>query len=109
MNEKHFKPHGLYALIMTYKPGSKDPSSLVDIDTKVTSSVADHEGRRSKFHASAGKTYGDLQMPEAASPVFPHLEKASDEQKQNTSKRAYNFAGDYGDRRAQAEFVCFPS
>ena len=106
MNEQYFKPRGLYALIMTYKPGSKDPEQLVDIRTHVSSSVAGRDSHsRSGFKTSSGKTHGEAQMPEAAPLIFPKLEQADDQQKQNAFKRASDFMSDYGDKRAQAEFV----
>ena len=106
MNETYFKPRGLFALIMTYKPDSQEEEQLVDVRTHISSSVAGRDAhQRSGFKTSSGKTHGEAQMPEAAALVFPKLDKADDEQKMNAFKRASEFMSAYGDKRAQAEFV----
>ena len=105
MNEKLFKPHGLYAMIMTYKPDSSQASEVIDINQNITSAVyARTGGSRSKFRSASGKTQGAAQMPEAAPLVFPILRDAPEAEKVNAFKRAANFAADYSDRRAQASF-----
>ncbi len=105
MNEKLFRPHGLYAMIMTYKPSSSQASEMIDVKTHITSSVAARTiGDRSKFHSASGKTIGEQMMPEAAPLVFPDLQAAGDEQKKNAFKKATAFMGDYRDQRAQARF-----
>ncbi|KAG8531975.1 uncharacterized protein KY384_003611 [Bacidia gigantensis] len=105
MNEKLFKPRGLYAMIMAYKPTSSEASQLVDVNTHVASSVAQRDGHhKSSFKTSSGKTHGEAQMPDAAPLVFPKLEKAGDEEKKNAFKRSADFMSSYGDKRAQAEF-----
>ena len=110
MNEMLFKPRGLYAMIMTYKPGSSDASSLVDVNTHITDSVAARQGGgRSNFRTASGKTHGEAEMPDAAALVFPKLQAAGDEEKRNAFKRAIDFSRDYGDRRAQATFVRIPN
>ena len=107
MNEKLFKPHGLYALIMVYKSNSSDAFEVVDIDTNVVKAVAVQEGggTGNKFSSASGTTNCEAQMPEAVPLIFPVLEAAGDEQKQDALKKAMAFLGDYGDRRAQAKFV----
>lgn len=105
MNEKLFKPHGLYAMIMSYKPGTSKISENFDVNANVNLAVdARLSGGRSNFRASSGKTRGGAQMPEAAPLVFPLLRDTPDAEKANAFKRAANFTGDYTDRRAQAKF-----
>ena len=104
MNEHLFKPHGLYAMIMNYKPGVTNVSQLVDMNTNTTSAVAAHEGGRSKIHEAAGKARSEDQIPQCAELVFPKLEAATDEQKQNAFKRSMAFLGEFQDKRAQATF-----
>ena len=105
MNEKLFKPHGLYAMIMSYKPSSSQVSETIDVNANTTNAVgARAGGGRSSYRASSGKTRGAEQMPEAAPLVFPLLRDAPEAEKVNAFKRASNFIGDYGDRRAQATF-----
>ncbi|KAL9042519.1 MAG: hypothetical protein Q9214_003756 [Letrouitia sp. 1 TL-2023] len=105
INETLFKPHGLYAMIMTYKPGSSQASELINLDDHIANSVyARQSGGRSNYRTASGKTHGAAEMPEACPLVFPNLEAASGAEKENAFKRAANFARDYNDRRAQATF-----
>lgn len=110
MNERLFKPRGLYALIMTYNPESSNAYEVIDVDTVTAKAVAvqEHGGTGSKFSSAAGATNGEAQMPEAVPLTFPYLESAGHEQKQNAFNKAKAFVGDYGDRRAQAKFVSLP-
>ncbi|KAK4943273.1 hypothetical protein LTR10_017116 [Elasticomyces elasticus] len=106
MNEKLFKPRGLYALIMTYNPDSSNAYEVIDVDAVTAKAVAvqEHGGTGSKFSSAAGATNGEAEMPEAVPLTFPYLEFAGHEQKQNAFNKAKAFVGDYGDRRAQAKF-----
>jgi len=105
MNEELFKPHGLYAMLMTYKPNSDDADLTVDVNTNVLKSVyARNGGDRSKFRTASGKTHGDAELPESAPLIFPALEAADPERKKNAFKRAGAFIGDYQDRKARAQF-----
>ena len=105
MNEKLFKPHGMYAMIMSYKLNASQISEDFDVNTDITNAVgARAGGGRSNFRASSGKTRCAAQMPEAAPLVFPLLRDAPEAEKFNAFKRAANFTADYSDRRAQAKF-----
>ena len=102
MNERLFKPRGLYAMIMTYKPSSTAADEVIDLNQNITKAVGTrYDGHGSKFHSSSGKTRGELQLPEAAPLIFPELDALPDEQK---NKKSGHFLGDYFDRRAQAKF-----
>ncbi|KAF2502293.1 hypothetical protein BU16DRAFT_474474 [Lophium mytilinum] len=109
MNESLFKPHGLYALLMTYDPKSASEGEIFDMQSNVATAIAkrDDPKRRkmTNFRASSAKTMGEEQLPEAAPLIFPALDAASDEQKLNAFKRAGAFVKDYGDRKAQASFM----
>ena len=106
MNANLFQPRGLYAMIMSYKPSSNQTSENIDINAHITSAVAARTiESRSSFRGTSGQTKYAAQMPEAAPLVFPLLRSAPEEQKQNAFKRAANFAADYSDRRAQADFA----
>lgn len=111
MNENLFKPHGLYAMLMTWKP-ARDSSpqtlvSTVDMNNKIVKSVAAREiSGRSSLRSTSGKTIGQSQMPESAELVFPLLETASDEQKMNAMKKAGGWLGEWRDKRSTAKFVC---
>ncbi|KAI9643618.1 hypothetical protein NHQ30_008240 [Ciborinia camelliae] len=110
MNERLFKPHGLYAMLMTWKParssGSQTLVSTVDMNTKIISSVASREvSGRSSLHSTSGKTLGQSQMPESAELVFPLLETAGDEEKANAMKKAGVWLGEWRDKRNTAKFA----
>lgn len=109
MNESLFKPHGLYALLMTYDPKSASDGEVFDMGSNVATAISKREdpnrGKMAQFHAGSAKTMGEEQLPDAAPLVFPELDAASDEQKLNAFKRAGAFMKDYGDRKAQASFA----
>ena len=60
---------------------------------------------------SSGKTYGDLELPEAAPLIFPALDQLAAStteegvKKQNKMKSSQKFVADYFDRRAQAKYA----
>ena len=60
---------------------------------------------------SAGKTYGELEMPEAAPLIFPALDQLAAStskegvKKQNNMKSSQKFVAGYFDRRAQAKYA----
>ena len=110
VNEGFFKPRGLYAMIMTYKPQSSDAITDVKPSSDVASSVAArNEGHGGSLNRSSGKTHGELALPESAPLVFPHFDALSEEQKEGKLKQAGSFLNDYNDRRARARFVLFPA
>jgi len=62
----------------------------------------------SKLRVSSGKTYGELEMPEAAPLIFPALDQmtvGADGKKPNKLKRGGEFVANYMDRRTQATYV----
>jgi hypothetical protein len=108
MNNTLFKPHGLYAMLMTWKPSSNSSSiiSTIDLNAKLLSAVAAREvHQRSNLHSTSGKTVGQAQMPESAELVFPLLESASEEEKTNAMKRAGHWVSEWRDRRTRGKFV----
>lgn len=115
MNNEFFKPHGVYCLIITYKPESTDTHASVDITKAVHSSMTPRDSSMKNafknLRLSDGKTYGELEMPEAAPLVFPALEHLVDPnsteeiQKSNKMKSTQKFFADYSDRRAQAKYA----
>src|ERR1700712_4953504 len=63
MNEKFFKPHGLYALVMAYQPESDEIVQEVDLNTNVLTSIASREGPKpSRFANFSGKTR-EIEIP----------------------------------------------
>ncbi|KAF2501323.1 hypothetical protein BU16DRAFT_613242 [Lophium mytilinum] len=107
MNEELFKPHGLYAMLMTFKPTSEESNVDIDINANILKSVyARNGGGRKKIRSTSGKTVGEAQMPECCPLVFPTLDAPSttEEQKKGAFKRAGAFVSDYKDRKARAQF-----
>lgn len=104
MNEKFFKPRGLYALVMAYNPDSEDMIQDVDMSTNLLSSIASRDsGRGKKFANAHGKTR-EIEIPESAPLIFPELDALPDPEKENVFKRSNRRLGDYFDSRAQAKF-----
>ena len=101
MNNEFFRPRKLYALIMTYKPESNASHMTVDITKMIASSMdpGDSKMRQTlkNLKLSSGKTYGELELPEAAPLIFPALDEladgTSDEalKKQNKLKSSQKF------------------
>ena len=115
MNNEFFRPHGLYCLILTYKPESSATHASVDITQAIHSSMTPKESSMKQtfknLRLSDGKTWGELQMPESAPLIFPALESLVDPttpgevQKSNKLKSTGKFFADYADRRAQAKYA----
>lgn len=115
MNNEFFKPRGLYCLIMTYDPDSTASHERVDITKTISSSMTPASSKtRQTFknmRLSSGKTYGELELPEAAPLIFPALEDLADdtsadaEKKKSKMKSSQKFVADYFDRRAQATYI----
>lgn len=93
---------------MSYKPNSPDLGETLDLElasaTAIDQRTHAEKSTWSGFKASSGKTVNQ-QIPECCPLVFPKLDKATAEQKENAFKRAIAFVGDYYDKRAQAKFA----
>ncbi|KAI9718090.1 MAG: hypothetical protein M1812_004348 [Candelaria pacifica] len=103
MNDKLFKPHGLFCLMMSFKPGRGSSAEPMDITQRIAKSG--NSGMMNSLRRSDGKTIGELQLPEAAPLIFPALDALPEEQKVNAFKSSGNFMADYFDRRAQAIYI----
>ena len=113
MNENYFKPHGLYAMVITYKEGATDPIATIDASSNIVHAVGaragtdpEHEKHHSfkdNLKSSSGKTQ-ELLIPESAELIYPALDALPDDKKSNKMKRGMNFLSDYFDRRAQATY-----
>lgn len=107
MNEELFKPHGLYAMLMTFRPTSEESNVDVDINANILKSVyVRNGGGRKKIRSASGKSVGEAEMPECCPLVFPTLDAPSttEAQKKSAFKRAGAFVADYKDRKARAQF-----
>lgn len=114
MNQKLFQPRGLYCLVMAFKPDAERPVTagqvtIGDLIAKYSQPAESKvKGTMSKLRVSSGKTYGELEMPEAAPLIFPALDQmavGADGKKPNKLKRGGEFVANYMDRRAQATYV----
>lgn len=104
MNEELFKPRGLYAMIMTYKPDSTSASQTIDLNSNISNSINTRiDGHGPKFSTSSGKSFGELQLPAAAPLVFPDLDAMPASETDSKTKKD-SFLSEYFDRRAQAKF-----
>lgn len=107
MNDKLFRPRGLYAMVITFKPYSSDATIEVDWDQRIKADAATRgTGHGKKLGGSSGTTFADIDVPESAPLVFPKLDEMPDEKKKATVKETASFVlGDYYDRQARAKFV----
>lgn len=111
VNERLFKPRGIYAMVMSFKPEQKRPIDAVSLD--VESLILKREQSNSgtfigALKVGAGTTYGDIELPESTPLQFPDLDKAvasGDTEKSAKLKTAGKCLADYYDRRAQALYV----
>ncbi|KAL6887995.1 hypothetical protein GGI43DRAFT_416854 [Trichoderma evansii] len=124
VNAEFFRPLGLIAIILTWKPSNPgEVVTQVTFDAAVDQAAQNVSGSgsggssgiRNKMQASHGIT--DFEWPESAPLVFPTLDKLSStpegrqavedaEKKQpNSMKRSMLFAMDYMDKRAQAQWA----
>ena len=113
VNDVLFKPRGLYAMIMTFKPDSPDALEDAKLDNAARSDgVAAgvnkrNDGAGHRLGMSSGKTRGELAIPETAPLVFPTFDAMSEAKQEGGLKKAGHVLEDYNDRRARARFVSF--
>lgn len=110
MNDKLFKPRGLYAMVMKYIPQGTRPISVqqVDLRTIISKENTLHKSYQNFRAVNAGRSYGALEMPDSAPLVFPALDEAAQTQdpaKASKLKNSMAFVTDYYDKRAQASYL----
>ena len=112
MNEKIYKPRGLYAMIMKYNPNANTTLDVQQMDTSTL--IVNRGAHENDFFrkVAAGETQGELEMPESAPLVFPALDnvaqsvvQSGDVEKKNAFMRSTKFVSNYYDKRAQMEYV----
>ncbi|KAE8332487.1 hypothetical protein BDV39DRAFT_200105 [Aspergillus sergii] len=132
VNQDLLMPRGLYAMIMSFKdqvPGQQEgllrglsgstgqalfTKKELDINETVEK-YSNPDPNMSKFKKGlknvrlvSGKTHGELELPEAAALLYPHLDRAAAEAAQGETgmrdklKYAGEWVNDYLDRRAHA-------
>ncbi|TID24364.1 hypothetical protein E2P81_ATG02667 [Venturia nashicola] len=109
MNERLFKPRGLYAIVMSYKPDATKAISVGEFDPTATvarydQSTGTWRDKTKQLRVASGTTYSDLEIGETAPLIFPVLEQAAADPNQSKWNSAKEFLGDYGDKRAQATY-----
>jgi hypothetical protein len=119
MNDKFFRPRGLYCMIMMYKPESSATLESVNVADTVVSGVETPTNvvrkQLRQMRLASGTTHGDLEMPESAPLVFPGLDaigsavggaaRGTDDSQFSKFKQKRKWVSDYYDRRSRAEFV----
>ena len=117
MNDNYFRPRGLFCMVMKYDPNEKASHERVDISSTVVKTLSSSDSRtRSQmknFKAASGKTYGEIEMAEAAPLIFPNLDRVDDVDENGKSKSGFKktgeFLANYYDKRAQVKYVSKPS
>ena len=98
---------------MKYDPNQEASHEKVDITSTIlktlTSSTSSTKQRMNKFKSAAGKSYGELEMPQAAPLIFPALDRVEDLDENGKAKsgmkKTGEFMANYFDKRAQATYV----
>ena len=113
-NETIFKPRGLYAMVMTWKPDQPDDLVMTVDSTDPTQKALVHDVTASstrqflrRLRDSSGKAT-DSQMPECAELIHPGLDLALTTQamtEDNVLKRKASIVNEYLDRRSQGDFA----
>lgn len=118
VNERFFKPRGLVAVIMTWKPTDSSMITNVDFDLGSTTARATPEtsGSFAKLKHRMQSSHGasSFEFPETAPLIFPAIDELAasasgnsemEAKKQNVFKRGGKFLTDYTDRRAVAQWA----
>jgi hypothetical protein len=124
VNESLFKPRGLYAMIMTFKPERPteryfdtniNDATSVALTKSITPPTSSLNANLRNIRLSSGVSKGEMSLPESAPLIYPVLDAAAadaastdralPEKKQNALKSSGGFLADYLDRRAQAEYA----
>ena len=99
---------------MKYAPEARSSHESVDLSPTLLRSLnPSNSAIKRQFDSmrgSSGKTYGELEMPEAAPLVFPELDaiavrSEADGKKKSSLKEKGAFIATYMDKRAQASYV----
>ena len=108
MNERFFKPRGLFCMIMTNKPQREAPAESLDISQSIAKITVPAETKMRRqlrdLRTSDGIICGEVEVPAAAPLVFPDLDAAADGAdgtKQNALKRGGKAINDYIEKRSE--------
>lgn len=118
VNEEFFKPRGVIAILMTWKPS--DASIITSVDFNLGSTMAkatpDTSGVFAKLKHRIQPSHGasSFEFPETAPLIFPTIDELAastsgnpeiEAKKQHAFKRGGQFLVDYTDRRAVAKWA----
>ncbi|GAA97335.1 uncharacterized protein L969DRAFT_17243 [Mixia osmundae IAM 14324] len=105
MNKHLFRPRGLFALVMCFKPGAGHSVSLGQFDetTSIVQTAMTDQAGLSTPKAVAGTTEGEMALPYAVPLVFPGVDQKSSESKKALSNS--KVIANYFDKRAQAKYA----
>jgi hypothetical protein len=124
INESLFKPRGLYAMIMTFKPerpteryfnANINDATSAALTKSITPPTSSLNANLRNLRLSSGVSKGEMSLPKSAPLIYPALDVAAanaastdqalPEKKQSVLKSSGNFIAEYLDRRAQAEYA----
>ena len=109
MNDQYFKPHGLFCMIVVYKPEEPENfNETIDINTgsvQKRETPLPEQTRTGRFRLASSETKGETQMPEPAPLIFPQLDQWAEQGGTPYKPETAGFLRNYLDRRAQANFV----
>ncbi|KAI4766422.1 hypothetical protein E4T52_00883 [Aureobasidium sp. EXF-3400] len=111
VNKEFFMPKGLFCLVLTWNPETKDASTTVDFDAVAKKVMEKGTNPLTALRKSNGKTYGEFQWPETAPLIYPAVDDlatasgAEGQAKKSSLQKKRRFVEDYMDRRAQAKFA----
>ncbi|KAK5316323.1 hypothetical protein LTR70_006277 [Exophiala xenobiotica] len=101
INEQLFKLRGLYAVVMTYVPNAQRPVTSKQVN------MNDLLAGKKRYNTSIlgpklveEESYGELELPDSASLVFPGVDKVAKAQLlgENAMKRAARWTAEHVDR-----------
>ena len=100
-------------MVMKYDPNEKPSREHVDMSTTIMKSLSIPESkakeRMRNFQTASAKSYGEIEMPEAAPLTYPGLNIVNDidenGKRKGNFKRTGEFLTNYYDKRAQARYV----
>lgn len=124
LNTGFFKPRGLVALVLTWKPSQSDSvmaqfqfNNILQQATDSSSQPQPSKSSKWKNRMKSSHGVTDFEWPESAPLVFPQLDKLAESEngadaasesakkKPNQFQRSMMFAAEYMDRRGQAKWA----
>jgi hypothetical protein len=105
MNDKFFKPRGLFCMVVKFHPSSDEILEETNIEQNITRSLQKRDGKnkwKGVISTSDMTFTNELEIPDPAPLVFPEIDKMTTQQKENSVKRFGHLMQDYMDRRASA-------